>query len=176
MKCTLCNNPIPEFRIQSRKKTGGTLKYCSIFCCKKSFYQRNFKGKHTVFQEGYNFNSCTQKGLYWENYIAQKLNGECISNKIMNKNIDVIAGKEKFDIKSSNLYKRKKKKGKNVINCFGWWVFNRNTFKDEIDFFICICLIDNKIEKIYKIPNNKFHKKGITIGKKSKYDEFLIDI
>jgi len=78
----------------------------------------------------------------------------------------------KIDVKTCNLYKRKKKRGKKVKKCSGWWVFNKN--KGYADKYFCICMIDNIPVRYYLIPKNEFNK-GITIGQRSvKYNKFLI--
>lgn len=177
MKCAFCGKEIPKERVDRKKKKGGRLKYCSKICNKNSWRFKNSNVKNSTVRDGAGFGSTTQKGLFWENYIAKKLDGAiCVSNERMNQVSDVIWNGMKIDVKSCNLFKRKIHHGKPAKNLFGWWVFNRNSFKKEIDYFACVCVIKNKVEKIYLIPTSEFPKSGITIGQKSKYDKFLTKI
>jgi hypothetical protein len=157
---------------------GGMLKYCSERCNKRAYYIRKHKFIHSALLEGANLNSCTQKGLLWEQYLSSILGAECVSNISMNQDIDIIWNGCNIDVKSCNKYKRKYHHYKltNPDNIYGWWVFNRNTKKDNIHSFLCVCLDNNKIVKIYLIPSNIFPSSGITIGNKSKYDKYLINL
>jgi hypothetical protein len=164
MKCQLCHKKVPK----NRKK------FCSYFCVKRSWYLKQKSFKHSALVEGANFNSSTQKGFFWELHAAKLLKAICVSKKIMNREWDLEKENFKIDVKSSNIYKRKLKHGKAVKNCSGVWIFNKNS--ENIDYFFCICLIKNKPEKYYLIPNKFFPTSGISIGGKSKYDKYLFKV
>ncbi len=108
--------------------------------------------------------------MRWEKYAAKLLGAKhCL---FAGSEADLIWNGLRVDVKSSNLYKRKTKRGKVVGTSKGWWVFNRNKEK-PIDFFLCIALIDDSVFKILLIPNSRFPKKGAVVGWKGKYDEFI---
>jgi len=171
MKCQLCNKEIHKDR--GGKFAKHTVKYCSNLCNKRASYLRLTKTKHSTLLEGPNFNFCTSKGLYWELWVAKHFNGKCLSSETMNQKTDVIINNKNIDVKASNIYKRKFKRGSPVVReQKGCWAFNRGKAKKEIDYFMCLCLVDNELIKIYKIPNKLFGKSGVVIGHKSKFDKY----
>jgi len=119
-------------------------------------------------------NSTTYKGRAAELLALSILNGSKDMNaEIMNRSYDIEWNGFKIDVKSCELYKRKKKRGKIVGYSSGWWVFNKN--KGYSDYYFCICLIDNNPVRYYLIPKDDFNK-GITVGQKSeKFDKYLIN-
>ena len=148
-------------------------KYCSKYCTKKSWYLRkNPNAKSFLKTKEEFFNTETGVGHRWEEYVAEKLGATHLKfNKF---GCDLNWNGKKVDVKSCNLYKRKFKRGEPVLKeQKGCWVFNRNKLK-KVDFFICVCLIENKLFKTYKIPAINFPLKGATIGWDSKYKEFEI--
>jgi len=167
MKCFFCSDEIPKTRIKYNSKYGSNLKYCSTLCCKRAWYLKNDTPKHFSV-----FFGLPQKGIAWEEWFMKKYGGERPS-KSLNTPYDFILNNERIDLKVSNLYHRKMKRGKPVKKNIGWWCFHRNS--DDLDYVICIGLINDKPIKMFKIPNNEFPKSGITITpKKSKYDKYII--
>lgn len=164
MNCILCQTDLPE----------GRRIYCSQQCVKRAYYIRNLKsGAKSSFTNLSGFSKTeTGKGLIWEKYIAKLLGAEHL---IFNgSGPDLILNGENIDVKSANIYKRKNKRGKPVVGeQAGVWVFNRNKPK-RIDWFVCVCLIDNKPLKILRIPAKEFGNKGVVVGRMSKYDKYQI--
>lgn len=145
--------------------------YCSTKCIKRASYLRRNPNVKSIFRDKSFWNTETGIGFKWERYIAKLIGANHIKfNKL---GVDLEKDGLLIDVKASNLYKRKRKNGK-VVNSdqSGVWVFNRNKEK-KVDFFFCVCLINNKVNKILKIPSNKFSTSGITIGIDSKYDKFI---
>ena len=90
----------------------------------------------------------------------------------LNYSFDLEWMNKKIDVKSCNLYKRKKKRGKPVKKeQSGWWIFNKN--KGFADFYFCICLVENIPLRYYLIPKEEF-KNGISIGQRSSFDKYLV--
>jgi len=120
----------------------------------------------------------TGKGLVWELYSQQVLGGRVVSLETMNQDHDLILPSGlRIDVKSSNLYRRKTRRGKrtNPENQSGWWVFNRNTEK-TVDAFFCIGLIDNTPVAHFLIPTKEFPRSGATISPTSqKYAPFIFE-
>lgn len=164
MKCGQCNKTIYPPRE----------KYCSVKCIKRASYLKTHPDTQSILRgdEGFWLTE-TGKGYRWEKYVAKLLGAEHIP--FNGHAPDLMRGDEKIDVKSCELYKRKTKYGKSDIKCSGWWVFNRNQEK-PMDFFCCVCLIDNKPEKILLIPADKFTGMGITVGHKSRHDKYKIPI
>jgi len=159
-KCLFCNNYTTRPR------------YCTSKCIKRAWYCR--KHPESFFSSSQKFwLSNTGKGFTWEKYVAKLIGANHLEfNKY---GADLDWGGLSVDVKSSNIYKRKNKRGKPVTRKqTGCWVFNRGKDK-PIDFFSCVCLIDNKVIKILMIPSEKFGKAGCVIGKKSKFDEYQIN-
>lgn len=169
MKCMLCKKEIPTERVTNRTK------YCSDLCNKRSHYLRKGKFKTSTLLTPDIISSETHKGFYWEKKVAEILGGKCLSEDRMNQDIDLVWNGKNVDVKVCELYKRKTKRGKKVKNTTGWWVFNRNKIKSIIDLFVCVCLHQDKVVKMYAIPSDAFPKSGVTIGGESKYDVYLID-
>jgi len=168
MKCQLCNNDVPINRAKHSR-----VKYCSEICNKRSWYYRNVKVNNPVRGGFKQPVSESQKGYYWEEWATKLLQGAVnVNQDVLNQSYDLLYKGDKIDVKSCNLYKRKLKRGK-PANSKGWWVFNRNK-RSEIDYFLCICLIEDKPFKTYMIPSLVFPEKGCVIGWKSKYDKYLI--
>ena len=149
--------------------------YCSKNCVKRAWYFKKYPNTKSYFAKNPNFwKTETGKGFRWEKYSAKLLGAKHL--KFNRYGADLDWNGKKVDVKSCNLYKRKIERGKLIKgNRLGWWVFNRNKEKD-MDFFLCICLEENKPIKILLIPNNDFPKRGAVIGWKSKYDKFILSL
>ena len=116
--------------------------------------------------------------MKWEIYTSQILKAEMKNSVLngLNKPIDLSWNGKSVEVKSANLYKRKKKKGKSVDpkKQLGWWRFDRGVQQANADFFFCIGLVNNVPIKHFLIPNANFGRRGITVSPaKSKYDKFL---
>lgn len=150
--CLICSAP-----------RGMRKKYCSKKCIKRAWYIRNLPiGKKSSFIDGSGFeNTETGIGLKWEKYVANLLKAEHTPFNTLG--ADLNWNGKLIDVKSCNLWFRDKSDKSGV------WVFNRNKPK-PIDFFFCVCLIKNVPVKMLLIPSSIFPKKGIVIGKNSKYD------
>ena len=168
MRCILCKSIISQLNSRRRK-------YCSTKCIKKAWYLRYLKRNSNIksyFTNNPNFWK-TETGIAfkWEKYAAKLLGAKHLEFNVGIGDLDW-NGKI-IDVKVCNLYKRKNKRGKLVKKSSGWWVFNRNKMK-SLDFFFCICLIDDKPHKMFLIPSTIFPSKGATIGQKSdKYDKYI---
>lgn len=91
----------------------------------------------------------------------------------LNKPFDLLWNGKKIDVKSCNLFKRKRKRGKKVKECSGWWVFNT---RNDVDYYLCACMIENMPERYYLIPANATQS-GISIGYyKSKFNKYLMRV
>jgi hypothetical protein len=161
MECIFCKQP-----------TKGTNKYCSTKCIKRASYLR----KHPNTKSSLNHNPDFWKtetgiGYKWEKYIADLIGATHLE---FNKDGADLDWKGKLvDVKSSHRYSRKHKRGKPVKKQFGNWVFNRNKSK-PINWFFCVCLTNNEVERVYQIPPEAFANSGISIGKVSKFDIYRI--
>jgi hypothetical protein len=161
MKCVYCGKG------EARKK------YCSVACVKRAYILRkrpNIKAYSTgnkLFWE-----TETGIGFKWEQYAAKILGAKHIP---FNHGPDLYLGDMGIDVKVCNLYKRKNKRGKTVEkeNQNGWWIFNKNSEKESVKVFFCICLDGSKIVKRLYIPAEEFKGKGITVGHKSRFDQFI---
>jgi hypothetical protein len=165
-KCIFCNKQIPKDRVNNSNKK---VIYCSKECIKKAWYVKNKTNKCSYYLDKKEWSkSETGKGWKWEMFIAKLIKAKKMP---FGYQYDLLCGKDKIDVKSANLYKRiRNPKWKPAY----WWRFDRGEFIKDIDFFFCVCLIDNVPKKIYKIPNNNFGKRGITIGKTTSiYDKYL---
>lgn len=160
MKCLHCNEGI------ARKK------YCSKKCVQQAWYLRTTPSHAFGNNDSLFWTSETGKGFKWELEGAELLtathlpfNGEAA---------DLDWNGKRVDVKSCELYQRKKKRGKPVKREQGGvWVFHRHKPK-PMDFFLCFCLVSGKPTKILLIPDKEFPLGGITIGWKSKYDIHII--
>jgi len=141
---------------------------------KRGWYLKNNPKAKMYFAKNPEFwKTETGVGLKWEKYAAKLLKAKHL---IFKRGADLIWKEKMVDVKVCNLYRRKLKRGKPVKSTqTGVWVFNRNKVK-PMDFFLCIALFKNKPEKIFLIPNSEFPQKGMVVGKKSKYDKYLIQI
>ncbi len=144
-------------------------KYCSAKCVKHSWYLRKYPHKASFGKKEF-WATATGIGFTWEKWVAEKIGATHLP---FNNGCDLNWKGKLIDVKAANLYKRKNKRGKPVLGeQKGVWVFNRNK-KKPCDFFICVCLVDNKPRKILMIPAKNFPKKGCVIGNNSKYDRFI---
>ena len=161
--CLFCNKPTPRPR------------YCSTICIKRAWYLRNNPNVKSYFAKNPDFwKTETGIGLKWEKYGAKLLKAKHLL--FNNRGSDLDWNGKMVDVKSAKLYKRKLKRGKPYglkHKVLGTWVFHFEN-KTNPDFFLCICLIENKPFKILLIPNNNLPRKGITVGWKSYYNKFLI--
>ena len=163
MKCLLCNKLISK----NRKV------YCSTKCIKRAWYIRNIsKETKSYFLKNPAFwKTATGVGFKWEKWAARLLKAKHL--EFNSNGADLNWNGKMVDVKCSNLYKRKFKRGKPVKSeQHGVWVFNKNKEKPT-DYFFCICLVNNKPYKILLIPHSEFPKSGIVIGKESRYDKFM---
>ncbi len=162
MKCDLC-------KIKPARK-----KYCSVKCIKRAWYLKNNPEIRSYLNNNPKFwESETGIGFKWEKYAAKLLKAKHLE---FNNGPDLDWNGIGVDVKVCNLYKRKNKRNKkcDINKQKGWWVFNKNNDKKEVKYFFCICLKeDGNIEKQLLIPSNKFLGNGITVGSKSKFDEFI---
>jgi len=167
MKCLFCNNLIPKYRIHKN-----WTKYCSVICNKRSWYLKHNPNVKSYFANNPAFwKTETGIGFKWEKFGAKLLSAKHLG---FGHKADLDWNGKLVDVKCSNLYYRKLKRGKLIKSKQqGWWVFNRNKDK-PIDFFLCIALLNNKPYKVFLIPNNQFPKIGATIGWKSRYNKFLL--
>jgi len=177
--CVFCGKPIPAKRLLARRN-----KYCSIRCNQRAWYVKHLKlGNSSILlpetKEKWEETE-TGKGYLWEALIAKKIGVEHLNSNYFGKGADLKWGGLLIDVKTSELYKRVARKKKLVVNRFkqpGWWGFNRGKFKPEIDFFLCVGLINGKPYKVYLIPSKDFPMVGACISpRKSKYNKYLINI
>lgn len=162
--CILCSKKIPPNRY----------KYCSKPCIKRAYYLRKKPSTKSFFVKNSGFWSTeTGIGLKWEKFANKILKGEHLMFNVGGP--DLIVNGKRVDVKSSSLYKRKNKRGKSVVGKqFGVWRFKRGT--DDVDYFFCICLLNNLPYKILYIPSKDFPKNGIMVGKNSIYDKFIYNL
>lgn len=149
-------------------------KYCSVECVKRGWYIRNLSDDvDSIFSDSDGFwDTETGFGYMWEKYAADVMGAEHL--EFNGRGADLKWGNELVDVKACSLNKRKFKRGKPVVNDQkGAWVFNRGKLKN-IDWFFCLALVDNRIEKRFLIPGSVFPLGGITLGWVSKYDEYLV--
>lgn len=146
-------------------------KFCCKKCIKRAWYLRNSPSVRSYGVSKEFWNTETGIGFKWEKYVAKLLGAKhMIFN---NGGADLDWNGKLVDVKSSNLYIRKNKRGKPVSSKqSGVWVFNRGKEK-HIDFFFCIALEENKPVKMLLIPSDKFPKTGTVIGWKSSYDKYI---
>lgn len=163
-KCVFCGEPVP---INRRS-------YCSVKCIKRAYYIRKNPNCKSYLTHNPDFwKTNTGVGFYWEQYVAKKLKAKHIEFNKMG--ADLLWGNKYVDVKSSNLFKRKNRRGKVVgTKNAGNWVFNRGKEKKEVDYYYCICLIGGKPVKELLIPSSEFKSCGITVGLKSQYDRFIV--
>lgn len=160
MLCEFCLASIPFERLESRRLAGGRLKYCSELCNKRASYMRRTRPKkHSIF-----FNN-PQPGIVWENWFIKKYDAVRPSRSL-NTPFDFWYEGKRADLKAVNVYRR---------GGGAWWPFVPGTRRSEVDIFICLGLIDNKLAKVFIIPEPEFPKGGASMGvKKSKWDKYLV--
>lgn len=156
--CIQCGGEHNRFKGNSITKPAD---YCSKECIKKAYYfRKNPNAKSLGKSDGF-WKTQTGVGYKWEQYVAHKLNGEHVPfNK---EGVDVKTSLGNLDVKVCENYQ-------------GQWVFNKNKPKEHIDFYYCICLDGGNVRKELLIPREAFKGRGITVGIKSRYDEYLITI
>lgn len=143
-------------------------KYCSPTCIKIAWRLRNNPPNESIYF------GRPQKGVLWEEWFINRY-GAVRPSLALNTPFDFWWNGERIDLKICELYRRKMNRGRPVKFSSGWWVFNRNS--NDFDFALCIGLLNDVPQKIFKIPNNDFPASGATVSPiKSKYDRFIIDI
>lgn len=146
-------------------------KFCCKQCIKKAWYLRNSPNVRSYGLSDEFWNTETGIGFKWEKYVADLLGAKHLA--FNNGGADLDWNGKLVDVKASNLYTRKNKRGKPVLSAqSGVWVFNRGKEK-PVDFFFCIALKENKPVKMLLIPNEHFPKKGAVIGWSSSYDKYI---
>ena len=167
IKCLFCNKPI-----EGRRLTNPLVKYCSNLCNKRAWYLRDNPNAKSHINNNPDFwKTETGKGFRWEIEGAKVLGATHL--KFNGNGADLDWNGKKVDVKSCNLYIRKRKRGKELKNPSSWWVFNRNNVK-PMDFFLCFCIKDDKPVKILLIPANEFPLTGATVGHISRFDKYDI--
>jgi hypothetical protein len=146
MLCEFCTRPF------TRK---GRQIYCSSLCNKRSWYVRHIKRDRSVFTDN------PILGIELENWFIRTYKASRPSRSL-NTPADFVFEGKTVDLKVSNLG------GK-----YPHWTF-RKAGKGVVDEYICICLLENKPFKMYRIEAKDFPKKGMSVGRnRSKYDEYL---
>ena len=117
--------------------------------------------------------SMTWKGRKYEMLALKTLKGSVDMNRDgMNKPYDILWKGKTVDVKSSNIYRRKFKRGEPVKKeQAGWWRFGSG--KHKADLYFCVCLVENIPERIYLIPKEVFGNNKV-IGNKTKYEKYRI--
>lgn len=159
-KCLLCRVGI------ARKK------YCSKKCVQRAWQARQSPASSFGRNRAAFWKTETGKGVRWEAYVAKQIGAQhLLFNKF---GCDLDWNGKAVDVKSANVYKRRFKRGKPVTaKQTGVWVFNRNKEK-KVDFFACVCLANDRVEKLLLIPGEQFPPRGMVIGLRSKYDRYRI--
>lgn len=170
-KCILCG---VEHSILRPNSTIIPAKYCSKKCIKRASYYRKNPMKRSYLRNDEFWKTETGIGFRWEKWIADKIGAKHVEFNIGGCDLEMDG--QLIDVKACNLWRRKHKRGVPVKSeQSGVWVFNRNKQK-KCDWFYCVCLDGGSVVKVYKIPSDIFSKSGITIGNKSKYDEYLVTL
>lgn len=169
--CVFCNCVIPKSRFH---RNHFIPRYCSRRCIGNAWLVKRRNTK-SVIRDGPHLESCTGKGLYWEMYAQKILGGEVLSLKTMNRKYDLVLDDGRtVDVKSCNLYRRNKKRGKKILNIekqIGWWVFNKNKGNEALWYFL-VGLIENRPSRLFLIPKEEF-KSGVCISRNSnKFKEY----
>lgn len=100
------------------------------------------------------------------NYITKKFQYECEKTKERYPYDICVEGNIKIDVKASNLYK----------NGPEYYTFNlEDKIHPTCDIFVCYCIKEEKVEKIYLIPSCVVQgKTQLSIGvNRSKYDIYI---
>ena len=149
-------------------------KYCSVKCIKRASYiKKNPDTKIMGISKDF-WKTETGIGYKWEKYIAKRIGATHM--EFNRAGCDLEKDGELIDVKACNLWRRQYKRGVPVKKeQTGVWVFNRNKMK-PCDTFYCVCLDNNKLVKVLKIPACEFGTRGITMGEKSKYNEYVIKL
>jgi len=112
-------------------------------------------------------NSATWIGRKAEEIAVYLLNAEDCNKKTMNNSgFDILWNGLKIDVKSRTAY---------LYKGSLQWAFHSAT---KCDLVLCMCFSEDrkKLERIFLIPREFYHKSGITVGKKTKWDCFQIHL
>jgi len=162
MKCLYC------------KKGEARKKYCSTTCIKKAWYLRTTSSHSLGNRDPLFWDSETGKGFHWEQEGSRLLDAIHLPFNHGGNRADLQWQDKLVDVKSCELYRRKFKRGKAIKKeQSGVWVFHRNGEK-LMDYFLCFCLENDIPQKVLLIPSHDFPSSGITIGRKSRYDIYII--
>jgi hypothetical protein len=151
MLCQYCGKVIPKVR--GGKYSRHKVRWCSNTCANAAYRRRRGEAEALSYRV--------------EEYVKRVL-GVTIDRR---SKIDTEYNGKTVDIKGATMYVRKDRP--NTVT----WSFNRSSVGQQPDYFLCLCL--NKREdllKAYMIPNGEFPESGVTVGKTSKFDEFLVDL
>lgn len=157
MTCEFCGGNISNDRIVGARRGKGHLKelrYCSNICIKRAWhYKKNPLSENSK-------SSATYKGRKWEKYAVDFFKGSEYKNKDVfnNEGYDILWNGVKIDVKSKEFNEQ--------------WSFSREN--SNTDFYFLVCLVNGSVYKTLFIPSACMGKSGITIGKKSGHDKFLI--
>lgn len=139
---------------------------------RREISRKHARKKNGTTDESY-LKSATHKGWLMEKKALKFFpNAKHMNEEGMNRPYDIEWKGLRIDVKSSNINKRKKKRGKPVKNeQAGYWSFTKG--KNNADYYLCFCLVGQKVSKIYFISSEHFGK-GICVGQISKkYDKYL---
>lgn len=170
--CQFCGKKIPQERLSYPR-----VKYCSDLCNKRAYSVRHKTTKACRFVSSHRKWLRTETGMafFWEKYASDLIVGEHLNESRMNKPADIKFQNKLVDVKTAKLYKRKLRRGKPTKSS-GWWLFRYEKLKPEIDFFLCIGLLKNNVEKMWLFPSSVFYdtKTGLTITRhSSSYNQYL---
>jgi hypothetical protein len=141
---------------------------------RREISRRYARKKNGTTEESY-LKSDTYKGWVMEKKAIKYFPGAKHMNEYgMNKPYDIDWNGVKIDVKSAVVNKRKNKRGKPVKGeQAGYWSFTKG--KNDADYYLCFCLVGQKITKKYFIPREHFGK-GVCVGQISKkYDKYLFN-
>lgn len=171
MTCVFCKTEIPKERVGRNHPHP---RYCSRKCIKTAFYIRNNPKILSKYTNPIKWiKTEIGRGRKWEEFVSNLLGGTI---QPFGHPFDIEWKGLRIDVKSASLYKRKRKRGKEVnsTNQAGWFRFDRGELVKDVDYFFCIGIIEGIPSKMYFIPGKDFGKRGITISPiKSKYDKFI---
>lgn len=147
--------------------------YCSKVCIKRAWYLKRHPNCYYGKDNKEFWKSATGKGFTWEKYVAKLLGAEHKEFNYNTDGADLIWNGKTVDVKSANAYYRKSKRGVPVKGKqTGVWVFHFGAKRPDYIFFVC--LIKDKVFKMYLIPASEIKAtNGCTFGKISVYDKFL---
>lgn len=140
--------------------------------------KRSFKSSfHDPETHGDWYKTETGKGYAYEQLVANMLKGQWQG---FSAPFDILWGKKKIDVKTCNLYKRKRKQGKEVdpSKQAGWFSFHKFDGKSkgkDIDYLFCIGLLDGIPWKMWLIPYQDILSQNFTITSNAskRYDKYL---